>query len=427
MTLDSFMQFLDRSSSPFHAAHEIISTLRKTGFTALKEGAQWSLEPGKGYFLCRGDALVAAFRLPQRSFEQTLLLASHVDSPCLKLKPHPEVVNRSIGQWNTEIYGAPLLHSWLDRDLIVSGRISIINEQGKIASHLVSLPECPVIIPQLALHLNRTIDDKGFFVHKQDHLKPIFSLSAKEKTLEQLLRKKHPFRTLLSFDLFLTPLQGAAFLGHEKECIASPRLDNLTSAFASLSALCSSSPNHHTLQCALFWDHEEIGSTSYLGADSLFVDQILERISSHFKMNREDYYRMKSRSLCLSGDLAHGFHPSFAEKYDPENASLLGHGVVIKFNANQKYATSSATAAPILALAAAHKIPIQSSASRSDLLSGSTVGPIMAAQTGIATLDLGIAGWAMHSARETIAAKDEMALLQLFKAALEMPLSSEES
>ena len=418
-----FLQFLSKSPTVFHASREISNRLAEADFTPLKEGERWKFEPGKGYFIVRGDTLVAAFRIPKKAPFSAVILASHIDSPALKLKPQPEQSNQKIGQFGTEVYGSPLLHTWLDRDLAISGRITVLGNSGKPHSEIVHLDDYPVVIPNLALHLDRSIMEKGILVHKQDHLKPIFSLNGKEKHLEERLKKHHSFEKLLSFDLFLTPLEKPSFLGFENEMIASYRLDNLSAAYAALQAIQKSKPLVDVLQLAIFWDHEEIGSMSYVGADSLFANQILERISLFFKMDREDYYRMKSRSLCISGDLAHGFHPNFADKYDPQNAPYLGKGVVLKFNANQKYATSGSSAAPILSLAEKMKIPIQKFASRSDIPSGSTVGSIMAANMGIPTVDVGISGWAMHSARETIAAQDELSLIALFTAALEEKLS----
>jgi aspartyl aminopeptidase len=177
----------------------------------------------------------------------------------------------------------------------------------------------------------------------------------------------------------------------------------------------------HTLQMAFFWDHEEIGSMSSVGADSPFAHQLLERICAQCHIDREDYYRLQSRSLCLSADLAHGFNPNYPEKYDAANAPFLGKGVVFKFNANQKYATNSLTAAALSILATEQKIPSQTFASRSDVPCGSTVGPLMGAHLGIPTIDLGIAGWAMHSAREVIAAEDELSLCRFMKAVCEHP------
>jgi aspartyl aminopeptidase len=413
-----FVQFLSRSPTVFHAAREISNRLAEADFTPLKEGEKWRFEPGKGYFILRGDSLVAAFRVPKQAPSSATILASHIDSPCLKLKPHSQQSSHEIGQLGTEVYGAPLLHTWLDRDLAIAGRISVMNGSA-LHSEIVTLDDSPVIIPSLALHLDRSVSEKGLLVHKQDHLKPVFSLRAKEKQLEEWLKKSASFEKLLSFDLFLTPLEKPSFVGFENELISAYRLDNLTAAYAALQALLQAAPRSDVLQMAFFWDHEEIGSMSYVGADSLFATQVLERICLFFKMDREDYYRLKSRSLCISGDLAHGFNPSFADKYDPQNAPFLGRGVVIKFNANQKYATSSITAAAMIQLAEKHKIPVQKFAGRSDIPSGSTVGSIMASTIGIPTVDVGIAGWAMHSARETIAAQDELSLCAFFKAALE--------
>jgi len=417
--LEGFVRFLNRSPTVFHAAKEVEAALAQAGFSPLAEGARWNLAPGKGYFLTRGDSLVAAFRTPTHAPSSAVLLASHLDSPCLKLKPRPQTASQEIGRFGTEVYGAPLLHTWLDRDLCIAGKIVVEDEGGRPVSSLVKLDGHPVIIPELALHLDRQVNDKGLIVNKQDHLNPVFSLAAKEGSLEAVLKKKQPFKNLLSFDLFLVPLEAAGFVGFDGELIASHKLDNLTSAYAALHGILHATPRKETLQAAIFWDHEEIGSMTQVGADSRFADELLERICISFKMDREDFFRLKTRSLCVSADLAHGLHPSYADKYDAQNAALLGKGVVLKYNANQKYATSAATGGAVAAIAQKHRIPIQPSASRSDIPSGSTVGSIMASQLGIPTVDLGIPGWAMHSIRETAAGNDEAALCSLCKAVLE--------
>lgn len=420
--LEDFVHFLNRSPTVYHAAREISSRLAEADFIPLSEGEKWKLEPGKGYFIQREDTLIAAFRTPKSTPQSATILASHIDSPCLKIKPQPEITSHGIGQLGTEVYGAPLLHTWLDRDLAIRGRIVVQNGDGQCRSELVDLDDYPVIIPGIAIHLDRSISEKGINVHKQDHLKPIFSITPKEKHLEEWIRKHHSFDKLLSFDLFLVPIEKAGYVGFENELIASYRLDNLTSAYASLEAIVNAAPSNDVIQVAFFWDHEEIGSTSCVGADSLFANQILERICLQFKLDREDFYRLKSRSICLSGDLAHGFHPNFADKYDPQNAPYMGKGVVLKFNANQKYATSGSSAAPLIRIAEKHQIPLQRYASRSDIPSGSTVGSIMAANLGIATVDLGISGLSMHSIRELISAQDEIAFCKLLKLTLEEPL-----
>lgn len=418
--LEKFVRFLNRSPTVYHAAKEIGIALAEADFTPICEGEKWKLEPGKGYFVTREDTLVAAFRLPTEKPTSTILLASHLDSPALKIKPQPEICTQKIGQFGTELYGGPLLHTWLDRDLAIGGRILVLNNQGKCETKIVLLDDYPVIIPGLAIHLNRDVTEKGLIVHRQDHLKAVYSIQNEQKHLEALLKKHHPFQKLLSFDLFLVPIEKAGFNGFDRELISSYRLDNLTSAFASLEALLQAKPQKDRIQMSIFWDHEEIGSKTYAGADSVFVEELFERISLAYKMDREDYYRMKSASLCLSCDVGHAYHPNYADKYDPQNAPLMGKGPALKFS--MRYATSGATAAPIIYLADKHKIPLQIFASRSDVPSGSTVGAMMGANPGIPTVDLGVSCWAMHSIRETIAASDQEALTELLKLALEEPI-----
>ncbi len=417
--MNSFIEFLSHSPTVWHAAKTISSHLLKGGFSPLHEEQAWPLEPGRAYFVTRDDALIAAFRLPRKQPKKTLLLASHLDSPALKIKPHPQRSTHSIEQLSTEVYGSPLLHSWLDRELALAGRIITSDAQGTLRKDLVFLQETPLILPQLAIHLDRSIQEKGICVHRQDHLHAIASLRSHPHCLETLLKRELSFQTLLHFDLFLVPLQPPQIVGLERELLAGYRLDNLTSAYASLQALLAAPVLDDTLSIALFWDHEEIGSQTYLGADSLFVDELFERIIAHYSMSRETFFQMKSRSLIISSDVAHGFHPNYADRYDPLNAPFLGRGVVLKQSANQRYAMSATAAASLLQLAAAAKIPIQTFASRSDIPSGSTVGPIMAARAGMPTLDLGIASWAMHSAREVIACEDQRSLTQLLTRLLE--------
>lgn len=405
-SMDSFIEFLKASPTAWHAAREICNELLQAGFVRLHEGDRWTLKSSQGYFLMRDDALVAAFRMPKGVPERALLLASHLDSPALKLKPSPQRSTNSIEQMGTEMYGGPMLHAWLDRDLAIAGRI--VTEEG---TELVYLDETPFIIPQLAIHLDKASHEKGLVVHKQDHLQPICTIRGKGDVLKTLL-KKQP----LSFDLFLVPIESPRRLGMEKELLGAYRLDNLTSAYACLQAIKTSKATHTAVQMALFWDHEEVGSQSYLGAESHFVDQVLERICMNAGLDRENFYQLKSRSLCASSDLAHGFHPSYADKYDPQNASFLGKGVVIKHNANQKYATSAPSAAWAKRVAKSAGVPLQPFASRSDIPSGSTVGSIMASRCGIPTVDLGISGWAMHSTREVIALEDEESLCKLLHA-----------
>ncbi|MBS0626362.1 MAG: M18 family aminopeptidase [Verrucomicrobia bacterium] len=416
--MNDFVRFLSRAPTVWHAAREITSRLAEADFTPLGEKDRWHLEAGKGYFVMREGA-VCAFRMPKQAPRRTTLVASHTDSPALKIKPKPELNTQGISQFSTEVYGGPLLHTWLDRDLCLSGQVASLNEKGRVQIDLVHLDDYPLIIPGIPPHLERTLSEKGLHVHKQDHLKAIFSIKEKPPSLNEMLHKHLSCGEILSFDLFLVPTEKPQFLGAGSELLAGYRIDNLSSAYASLKALIDTGARSHDIEMAIFWDHEEIGSTSYTGARSYFVDQILERICLHCKMEREDFMRLKANSLCISADVAHGYHPNYAEKFDLQNAPKMGQGVVIKFNADQKYASSSHSAAPIVQICKEKKIPYQLFASRSDIPSGSTVGSFMAANLGMPTVDLGAATWAMHSVREVIAIDDQTALTDLLKASYE--------
>lgn len=407
-----FLHFLDRSVSPFHAAQEVILKLKEKGFIALDETKKWNLQKGQGYFVCRANRLVAAFKTPTEEIQKSLFLCSHLDSPSLKVKPTALTDDARVC---VEVYGAPILHSWLDRDLALAGQIYFLNQENKLEKRIVFFPDEPLIIPQLAIHLDRSPPEKGFLVNKEEHLKAFFSLNPEENLFEKRIQEKVPLKKLLSFDLFLTSLEKASFIGSKKELIASARLDNLASVFATLSALLETPFQKNRIDLALFWDHEEIGSVSQTGADSSFASELLERIALSFDLSRQDYLCMKASSFALSCDLTHAFHPAFKEKYDPKNAPLLGKGPVIKFNANQKYATDGEQAAKLFSIANQAQIPLQQFASRSDIPSGSTVGSMVAANLGIPTVDLGIASLAMHSIRETIATNDLLQLILFLK------------
>lgn len=422
--IPDFLKFLKNSPTVYHAAEEVIRRLQRAGFSELKERDQWKIQPGSGYYVVRDGSLVTAFRVPLKGPKRAMILASHLDSPGLTLKPNPESSCQDIGQLNTEIYGSPLLHTWLDRDLVIAGKITFLSANDRVDSQTVLIENHPVIIPNLALHLDRSPADKGLIIHRQDHLKAVFSLQAKKYSLDKLLQERCDYKKLISFDLSLVPTQPPGYIGANQEMIAAHRLDNLSSVYAACEAICNATPDPTTLALSFFWDHEEIGSISSRGADSVFASELIQRIGLNMKMDAEEILRMKASSFCISADLAHGFMPNFPEKFDPQNASFLGKGVVIKFNANQRYATNHTTAALILNTAERYNIPIQKFASRSDISSGGTVGSMMAAMTGIPTVDLGISSYAMHSIRETIASEDQKSLCALLQKALEVPNGS---
>lgn len=412
--LSDFKAFLDASPTSWHATKEIANRLSLREFEPLSEEEKWHLEPGKKYFVQRGGA-ACAFLLPKEKPKEALILASHTDSPCLKLKPVPAYKSSNMVQFGVEVYGAPLLSSWLNRDLCLAGRVIVTNAAGKAEEYLVHLDDALIFIPQLAVHLDREVNEKGLHLNKQDHLNPILGLTEELKNpLETLLRRHISYHSLLSFELHLVPVEPARFVGMENEMLSSYRIDNLTGVHACLSAIgmLEKAPKHR-LQMALFWDHEEIGSRTKEGAGSPFLNHMLERISYGLKIAPEDLLLLKNNSLCVSVDMAHALNPNYPKKYEPHHSPLLGKGIVLKYNADQKYATNALSAAIIVQACQMLKLPLQSFVCRSDLPCGSTVGPIMAQNTGINTVDIGCPQLSMHSIREVMATKDYLDMVRL--------------
>jgi aspartyl aminopeptidase len=415
--LTDFKVFLDSSPTSWHAVKEIGNRLAVREFHPLNEEEKWHLELGKKYFVTRGGAL-CAFALPAMKPTQAILLASHTDSPALKLKPVPAYQKANMTQFGIEIYGSPLLTSWLNRDLALAGRVVITNSSGEPEERLVYLDDALFFIPQLAIHLDREVNEKGLHLNKQDHLNPVVGLSEDSKmpleVLEKLLRRHLSFHSLLSFELFLVPHEPSRFVGIENEMLASYRIDNLASVHAALNAIgFLDKPAHQRLQLSLFWDNEEIGSRTKEGAASPFLNHILERIAHSLKINPEELLVLKNNSFCISIDMAHALNPNYPKKYEPHHTPLLGKGIVIKYNADQKYASNALSAAIVVHACQTLNLSYQSYVCRSDLPCGSTVGPIVAQSTGINTVDIGCPQLSMHSVREVMATKDYLDMVRL--------------
>jgi aspartyl aminopeptidase len=411
--LEDFKKFLDHSPTSWHAAQEICNRLAAVDFSPLEEGEAWILESDKKYFIQRGG-FVCAFSIPKVMPKKITLLASHTDSPALKLKPRPEIQIDGITLFETEVYGSPILSSWFNRDLALAGRVIFQNAQDELEDKLLFLNDSPLILPQLALHLDKEAQkENGLIIDKQDHLRPILTLhSDSTNILDKLLKRHLNVKTLISFDLFLVPLEEARFVGLQGEMISAYRLDNLASAHACCVAI-ATAPVSDALQMALFWDHEEIGSSTTEGADSSALGDILKRISLALSMPEEEMIRLKTRSLCISVDVAHAFNPNFPSKYDPEHKCLLGHGIALKYNANKKYATDAKTAATCICACQKEKIPYQTFTSHSNTSCGSTVGPLIAKHLGIPTVDIGCPILSMHSVREVMASQDHLDMCRL--------------
>lgn len=412
MSVSTFLDFLNSAPTAWHAVKSACEKLQIAGFQQLKESDDWSsLKAGGKYYSTRNGSSLAAFILPTEKTTKTVLLGSHTDSPALKLKPNPLFIKENYLLLALEVYGAPLLTSWFNRDLGIAGRIVVESKNGTPETRLVNCTNTPVLLAQLAIHLDREVNEKGFVVNKQDSLNAIVGLSDTLITLEKLLNVSEP---ILSHDLFLYPLEKSALIGKDLSLIAGYRIDNLASAYASLEALSKKAPTSHTLQMIALWDHEEIGSQSDFSAGGPFVKRILKRVVP----DRESYYQMLTQSLCYSVDLAHATHPNFNDKHEPRHPIRLGGGVVIKHSAGFRYATDAEGAATLKLLAKKCGVETQSFVTHGNIPAGTTIGPIHSAAAGMHTVDLGIPQLSMHSSREMIAVSDYEALVKLLKEAL---------
>lgn len=422
--INDLLTFLNSSPTAWHAVQEMSSQLLKEGFQKLYESECWNIQPGGRYFVARNDSSLCAFSVPNKAFFQAKLIGSHTDSPSFKLKPNAEFYKENMLMLGLETYGAPLITSWLNRDLGIAGRVIYVDAHGQVVQALVRLDQSPVVIPQLAIHLDRQVNENGLLLNKQEQLAAIAGLDSKGQRLqlpekqsshlERLLKEKIDYQDLLSTDLFLFPLEPARLMGFNQQMLAAYRLDNLGSVHAALKALIKTKDTpSNALRMSICWDNEEVGSQTAQGAGSPFLTQVLERITLSLKMPREDYLRLLTQSLCLSVDLAHAQHPNYGDKHEPRHGILMERGVVLKSNAQQRYASDAHSSAAIINLCKQHHIPLQKFVTRSDIPCGTTIGPIHASLTGMPTVDIGYPQLSMHSCRELIACEDHLALCKL--------------
>lgn len=417
--LSDLINFFQQSPTAWHVTAEVKKKLKHAGFIELKEKNQWNLELGKSYFVTRNDSSFCAFTLPIQIPKRTRLLATHTDSPSLKLKPNTEIRKQNMVLFGVEVYGAPLLSSWLNRDLGIAGRVVYRNLDHLLVSQLVRLEDHPLVIPQLAIHLDREVNEKGLLLNKQEHLNAFAALiddswPSSENYLEYLLRQKISFNQILNFDLFLYPLEGVKFCGYNNQMISGYRIDNLASLHATLySFLNDLTPAKDDIKMIISWDNEEIGSQTLQGAGSAYLAQILERITLAMQQTREDYFKLLNQSLCISLDMAHALHPNYIDKHDAQHQVLLGKGVAVKSNAQGRYATDAYSSIAIQEIANQEKVKLQRFVSRNDIPCGTTIGPIQATLCGMPTIDLGCAQLSMHSARELMSCQDHLEMCHL--------------
>lgn len=407
-TTQQLIDFLNQSPTPYHAVAAAKKILMECEFTELTEGEEWRLKPGGKYFFSRRDASLLAFIYGRQNLTEDGLriIGAHTDSPTLKVKPRPERTNHTYLQLGIEVYGGALLNPWFDRDLSIAGRVTVKDNNG-LSHHLIDFERPVAIIPSLAIHLDREAN-KGRTVNPQEHMRPIL-LQAEEgdATLRGLLSREFSRSGLgieeadiLEYDLSFYDTQGASLVGVNQDFLASARLDNLLSCFAGLQAI-TAAGGEHSAVVALF-DHEEVGSQSDIGANGNMLLAFIERLAPSV----EQRYQLLANSMLMSVDNAHGIHPNYPQKHDENHGPKLNSGPVIKVDANQSYATSSATASLVRLLADQAQVPVQSYVTRADMRCGSTIGPMSSAKAGIPTIDLGVPTFAMHSIRELAGAKD---------------------
>jgi len=417
------LDFLRTSPTPFHATQNIAGRLLEAGFIPLYEGDIWQLEPGNRYLVTRNDSSIIAFVYGQSPLLESgiRMLGAHTDSPCLKVKPRAELNRRGYFQLGVEVYGGALLAPWYDRDLSMAGRVTYRDQADQIASALVDFERPVAVVPSLAIHLDREANNARSINAQKDIVPLLLQLPTEDAVLPdfrgllhaELLRQQPQLaiKQVLDYEISLYDTQPPALIGLEQDFVAGARIDNLLSCFIGLQALLEADEQVSSL--LICTDHEEVGSASCCGAKGPMLKQFLERLIPE----GETRVRVIERSLMVSADNAHGIHPNFMEKHDENHGPLLNRGPVIKVNANQRYATTSETSAFFRLLCERAEVPVQAFVARTDMGCGSTIGPIVASEVGIKTIDVGAPTFAMHSVRELAGTRDGW---YLYKAVVEL-------
>ncbi|WP_338698524.1 M18 family aminopeptidase [Streptomyces sp. Q6] len=418
---DDLMTFLAASPTPYHAVANVAARLEKAGFKQVAETDAWDGTTG-GKFVTRGGAIIAWF-VPEgaRAHTPFRIVGAHTDSPNLRVKPQPDMGSNGWRQVAVEIYGGPLLNSWLDRDLGLAGRISL-RDGGE---RLVNIDRALLRVPQLAVHLDRSVNVDGLKLDKQRHMQPIWGLGndVHEGDLLGFLEDEYGLGRgdITGWDLMTYAIEAPAYLGRDQELLAGPRMDNLLSVHACTAALAEVSRQEELpyIPVLAAFDHEENGSQSDTGADGPLLGSVLERSVFARGGAYEDRARAFAGTVCLSSDTGHAVHPNYAERHDPTHHPRANGGPILKVNVNNRYATDGSGRAVFAAACEKAGVPFQSFVSNNAMPCGTTIGPITAARHGIKTVDIGAAILSMHSVRELCGADDPFLLANALTAFLE--------
>ena len=416
------IDFIYDSPSPFHATKKTSEILLSKGFSELNLRERWDIKKGGKYYVTKNDSALVAFIVGNGDIEKDgfKLIGGHTDAPGFKVKPSPEMNDNGYIKLNTEVYGGPILNTWMDRPLSIAGRVTLKgNDILYPESKLININKPILIIPNIAIHMNRKINE-GIELNKQKDTLPILGLIneefEKENYLINILAKELNIESkdIIDFDLYLYEYEKGSIIGINNEFISSGRLDDLAMVHAGISALCDSEASRGT-NVMICFDNEEIGSRTKQGAGSPMVKNVLERIVLGLGKDKEDFFRALYSSFIISADMAHPVHPNAPEKHDPNLKPKLNSGPVIKINANQNYTTDSDSDTVFEMICKRAEVPYQKFVNRSDARGGSTIGPISSTQLDIRSVDIGNPMLAMHSVRELGGVLDHYYVFNAFK------------
>ena len=401
-----FIEFVKQSPTAFHAIETICNELKDNGFAMLNERDAWTIVPGGKYYVTRNHSTVIAFTVPEKGMSHFQITASHSDSPTFKLKPASEDV--AAGHYvrlNTERYGGMIMSSWFDRPLSIAGRV-LVKEGNSITTKLVDLDKDTVMIPNMPIHFNREVND-GYKYNPQVDLLPLYgNAEAKGQLIRDIAQAAgtEPEK-IVGHDLFLYSRMPGSVWGANGEYFSCGRIDDLECAYTSVKAFLAAKGAKQINVCCVF-DNEEVGSSTKQGANSTFLGDVLTRMGIALGATDAEIRAAMACSFMVSGDNAHAVHPNHPEKYDVGNRTFMNEGIVVKYNANQKYTSDGVSAAVFGTICEAAGVPVQAFANRSDVLGGRTLGNIANTQVSMNTVDIGLPQLAMHSAYETAGVKD---------------------
>lgn len=399
------IHFIAKSPSTFHAVRGIKAALLYAGFTEIREEDTWQIEKGGKYVVTRNGSALMAFTVPQEGAEAFHITASHCDSPTFKIKEDPEIADGPYVKLNVEGYGGMIMSTWLDRPLSVAGRL-LVTENGHLAEKLVAIDGTMLVIPSVAIHMDRSVNQHKEWKVQKDML-PLYGMTGAKAPFMDVIAAaaKVKAEDILAHDLILYSRVPAAIWGEEREFISSPKLDDLQCAFACFRGFTQGQKEKYISVYALF-DNEEVGSATSQGAGSTFLANTLERLARSLGYSYDETMAMIARSFMISADNAHSVHPNHPEYADPVNRPVINGGIVIKYSAAQKYATNAFSAAYFKKLCKDHDIPTQTFTNHSDNPGGSTLGNISNTVIAMPTVDIGLPQLAMHSSYETAGVKD---------------------